>query len=102
MLFGVVEEKALKTPSCTISFDFWTIRQHVLYDRDTNAAVVLQSVWKAHTERRRRLAERAQRAVSRASLVVKLAQAPVAVAAAAAAAPALLHMTPREAGVEDD
>ena len=112
LLFGVVEEKALKTPSCTISFDFWTIRRHVLYDRDTNAAVVLQSAWRAYGERRRRLTERAQRAVSRASIVVKLAHAPAAAAAAAEAAaetppassepatPSLLHMSPRDAGID--
>jgi hypothetical protein len=56
LLFGVVEEKAQKSESCTITFDFWTIRRHVLYDRFTNAAVVLQSVVRAHLEQRRKRA----------------------------------------------
>ena len=52
LLFGVVEEKAQKAGKPVISFDFWTIRRHVLFDRDTNAAVVLQSTWRGAKERR--------------------------------------------------
>ena len=59
-LFGVVEEKALKADTPVITFDFWTIRSHVLYDRDTNAAVVLQKVWRDAAERRRTSEARAK------------------------------------------
>lgn len=54
LLFGVVEEKAMKTASKKITFDFWSVRQNVLQDRRFNAALVLQQVWRARRERRRR------------------------------------------------
>lgn len=54
LLFGVVEEKALKTASKKITFDFWSVRQNVLQDRRFNAALVLQTLWRAVRERRRR------------------------------------------------
>ena len=69
MLYGVVEEKALKATPAIITFDFWTIRSHVLYDRDTNAAVVLQTAWRGVLERRRAEAARASRVSKRFSKV---------------------------------
>jgi hypothetical protein len=54
LLFGVVEEKALKNKSKVITFDFWSVRRNVLQDRRFNAAVVLQSVWRGFKERKRR------------------------------------------------
>jgi hypothetical protein len=72
LLFGVVEEKALKTDSMSITFDFWTIRRNVLYDRFTNAAVVLQCTWRAFAEKKwqqverpLRVAQHMQRGLSR-------------------------------------
>lgn len=65
LLFGVVEEKALKTASVCISFDFWTIRRNVLHNRFENAAVVLQCTWRAFAEKKRRQAERPLRVARR-------------------------------------
>jgi hypothetical protein len=72
-LFGVVEEKALKTTSAVISFDFWTIRRHVLYDQRTNAAVVLQSTWRAAALRRCAAAARASATLRRVQKALALA-----------------------------
>lgn len=65
LLFGVVEEKALKTASKRITFDFWSARQNVLQDRRFNAALLLQQAWRALRERRRRRSSARARSAAR-------------------------------------
>jgi hypothetical protein len=67
LLFGLVEEKAMKAASSVITFDFWSLRRNVLHNQRMNAACVLQSLWRAYHERRRRASARALRSAQRSA-----------------------------------
>lgn len=67
LLYGVVEEKAMKAETAKIEFEYWSMRKNIMHDLRTNAATALRNVWKAYYARKLAAEKRALKARNRAA-----------------------------------